>query len=149
MNDDGLRNGNELAPADGENHEAPSLRPLPRALVCEDDPSVRIMLNIILGRESFEVVAVSNGVEAIARLDEPFDVIILDLMMPTKNGFDVLEHLQRNNPMLLDRVVVLTAHAEIKRQPLRVPVASAVVKPFELRDFVEIVRRVADSNSKA
>ena len=114
-----------------------------RVLVCEDDLSIRTMVSAVLSYGKFEVVSVSDGVETIARLVDPFDVIILDLMMPSKSGYDVLEHLQQTNPALLERIIVVTAHAAVRRQPLDVPVAAVFIKPFDIVEFMAAVRRVA------
>jgi CheY-like chemotaxis protein len=120
---------------------APQLRR--RVLVCEDDPSIRTMLNAVLSRRQFEVVSASDGVETIAKLVDPFDVIVLDLMMPTKSGYDVLHDLQKANPALLKRTVVVTAHAAVTRQPLQVPVAALFIKPFDIVEFMAVVTRIA------
>lgn len=120
---------------------SPELRP--RVLVCEDDPSIRTMMTALLGRRQFEVVSACDGAETIARVVEPFHVIILDLMMPAKSGYDVLDHLQKTNPALLERTIVVTAHAAVTRQPLQVPVAAVFVKPFDIIDFMDAVARIA------
>lgn len=114
-----------------------------RVLVCEDDPSIRTMVSAVLGRGDFDVITVSDGEETIARLDEPFDVMILDLMMPNKSGYDVLRHIQQTNAKLLERVILVTAHAAIRRQPLEVPVAAVLIKPFDIGEFMTAVRRTA------
>ena len=114
-----------------------------RVLVCEDDQAIRTMVSAVLSHGQFEVVSVSDGVETIARLADPFDVIVLDLMMPSKSGYDVLHHLQQTNPTLLERIIVVTAHAAVRRQPLDVPVAALLIKPFDLVEFMAVVRRVA------
>lgn len=114
-----------------------------RVLVCEDDPSIRTMVSALLRRGHFDVVTVSDGVETMAILDDPFDVIVLDLMMPNKSGYDVLNHIQQTNPVLLDRVIVVTAHAAVRRQPLKVPVAVLMIKPFDIVDFMAAVTRIA------
>ena len=86
---------------DSENTAIPSLSSPAvrrRVLVCEDDPAIRTMVSAILSRSHCEVVTASNGIEAIAILEDPFDVIILDLMMPSSSGYDVLDHLQKPIP---------------------------------------------------
>jgi len=107
------------------------------------------MLGAILSRTQFEVVSACDGAETIARLDEPFDVIVLDLMMPAKSGYDVLDHLQKTNPTLLRRTIVVTANAAVTRQPLQVPVAAVFVKPFDIVDFTTAVTLVADNSRPA
>src|ERR1051325_8348273 len=97
-----------MTTAEGIHSEPTATSSVPRrVLVCEDDPSIRAMLVAMLSRTQFEVVSACDGAEAITRLDDPFDVIVLDLMMPTKSGYDVLDHLQRGNPTLLRRTLVL------------------------------------------
>ena len=118
-----------------------------RVLVCEDDPSILAMVRAVLSRGQFEVVSAVDGVETMARLDEPFDVIVLDLMMPSKSGFDVLNVLAETNPALLKRVLVVTAHTGVRRRPLRVPVAGLLIKPFDIVEFLEAVTRVAGDSS--
>ncbi|HVE72006.1 MAG TPA: response regulator [Thermoanaerobaculia bacterium] len=113
-----------------------------RALVCDDDRSIRTMLHALLRHSHFDVETVDGGGEAIARLAEPFDLVVLDLMMPNTSGYDVLDHIQRTNPQLLQRVIVATAHAAIVRQPLTTPVAAVLVKPFDLHEFMQAVHDV-------
>ena len=133
-----------MTTAEGIHSETTGMSSLPRrVLVCEDDPSIRAMLCTILSRTQFEVVSVCDGAETIARLDDAFDVIVLDLMMPSKSGYDVLDHLQKTNPTLLKRTVVVTANAAVTRQPLQVPVAAVFVKPFDIVDFTTAVMHVA------
>jgi CheY-like chemotaxis protein len=138
--------------AEGIHSEPTSIGPglRRRVLVCEDDPSIRMMLSALFRRRHFDVVSACDGAETIARLADPFDVIILDLMMPAKSGYDVLDHLQQTNPALLMRTIVVTAHAAVTRQPLQVPVAAVFVKPFDIVEFMTAVTRVAgDSRSPA
>lgn len=136
---------------DGIHSDPTGISPLlgRRVLVCEDDPSIRKMLSTILSRRQLEVVSVSDGVETIARLVDPFDGIILDLMMPTKSGYDVLDHLQKTNPRLLQRTIVVTAHAAVTRQPLQIPVAALFVKPFDIVEFMAAVTRIAGDSLSA
>lgn len=127
-------------------HEEPNDLSAPvrrRVLVSEDDPSIRTMLNAVLSRRHLEVVSAADGVETIARLDDPFDVIILDLMMPAMSGYDVLDHLQKTNPALLKRTIVVTANAAVARQPGQIPAAALFVKPFDIVEFMAAVTRIA------
>jgi two-component system response regulator VicR len=139
-----------MTTAEGIHSEPTGMSSLPRrVLICEDDPAIRAMLGAILSRTQFEVVSACDGAETLTRLDDPFDVIVLDLMMPTKSGYDVLDHLQTTNPTLLRRTIVVTANAAVTRQPLQVPVAAVFVKPFDIVDFTTAVRRVAGDSPSA
>lgn len=81
---------------------------MPRpVLIVEDDPPLRSLLETLLHRAGAgEVLTCADGEEAIALLaHESFEVILLDLVMPRKDGFAVLEYLRANRPAQL-RVVL-------------------------------------------
>lgn len=63
--------------------------------------------------ESIECVTASDGRAALARLeDEDFSAMLLDLLLPNMNGFEVLRHLRSSNAGFLERVIVITAASE-------------------------------------
>src|ERR1700720_2925536 len=79
-----------------------------KVLVVDDDFSVRDSLAMALRSEDFQVVTASNGHEALERYFEGYvDVVLLDLNMPVKNGWDTFERLTALNPYL--PVIVITA----------------------------------------
>ena len=70
----------------------------PRVLVVEDTPDIREVLVELLAAEGYEVHTAADGQEALDRLREkPFDLMLLDLMMPRVDGITVLETLTREN----------------------------------------------------
>jgi len=70
-----------------------------RILVVDDDEQIRIMLEIVLSRDSHEVVTAENGAVASARQSErPADVVIMDIIMPEKEGFETIIEFRRNYP---------------------------------------------------
>jgi CheY-like chemotaxis protein len=87
----------------------PPARPL-AALVVDDEPASRKLLNDLLATEGVEVRQASGGVEALARLDEAVpDLLILDLLMPETDGFAVVEAVRsqpRFDPL---QIVIVTA----------------------------------------
>lgn len=91
--------------------------PLPesalRLLLVEDDALVRRALEVMLSRAGHVVVAAANGAEAIARFeeaDEPFDVVLTDVLMPGMTGPEVVRHLRAEDPSV--RVVYMSGHVE-------------------------------------
>jgi len=82
----------------------------PRALIVDDDPNVRRTLTTLLTRRGFEVVSATDGDEALERLDEacdrPFDVALLEVMVPRGDAAAVTERLRAANPEAA--VVLLT-----------------------------------------
>ncbi|MCK9578125.1 response regulator [bacterium] len=82
-----------------------------KILVAEDEKPLSKALEIKLGKEGFDVTVAQNGEEAISLLSkEDFDVLILDLIMPKKDGFSVLEFLKEKNKKV--RIVVLSNLAQ-------------------------------------
>ena len=70
-----------------------------RILVVDDDEQIRIMLDIALSRDSHEVVTAQNGAVASVRQSErPADVVIMDIIMPEKEGFETIIEFRRDYP---------------------------------------------------
>lgn len=83
-------------------------------LVVEDDHATQTLLHAIMHREfAVDCAAAFDGIEALRLLEtHSFDVVILDLLLPAMNGFELLRHLKANHPALLQTIVVITAAAE-------------------------------------
>ncbi len=79
-----------------------------RVLLVEDEPSIVKTVGKRLEVAGFEVIVATNGVEAIAKAREEHpDLIILDLMLPTIDGFEVCERLKKNHPSMDIPIVVV------------------------------------------
>ena len=115
----------------------------PRALIIDDDEPIRVMLSAILRQQGFVVDTARDGDDAIKCLhnETGYRVILLDLMMPRVNGYDVLRHIAANWPDLLKRTIVATAvpEKEIRRE-LTQPVFRVHLKPFELPKLIADLR---------
>jgi two-component system, NtrC family, response regulator AtoC len=82
-----------------------------RILIAEDDPSMQQLLRRILSEEGYEVVAVDDGMAAMARLEQPFDLLLTDMRMPGADGIQLLQFSRRRWPHT--PVIVLTAFGTI------------------------------------
>ncbi|MGH2752678.1 MAG: response regulator transcription factor [Actinomycetota bacterium] len=81
-----------------------------RILIADDDAEIRQMLVIALVEQGHEVAAVGEGLKVVAALGEVTpDLILLDVMMPNQDGYEVLEKLNDSGLRDLTRVLVLTA----------------------------------------
>ncbi|HZQ25392.1 MAG TPA: response regulator transcription factor [Terriglobales bacterium] len=111
-----------------------------RILLVEDEEGLRMTLSDRLQREGYVVNCAHDGIEAVDMAQRlPFDLIILDLMLPRRNGFDVcreIRHSGKNIPILM-----LTARSETvdKIVGLKLGADDYVTKPFEM---AEVVARV-------
>jgi CheY-like chemotaxis protein len=113
-----------------------------RVLVADDDRSIRKLVCTIVRRERLTVDCVADGDEAIEKLQEhEYSVILLDLMMPRVDGFEVIAwlkaHPQRVKPVLL----VISAYADQKFKDVDPEMVAGVLrKPFEVGELGSIVR---------
>lgn len=84
-----------------------------RVLVCDDDPSVRSLLEVTLGFDH-DVVMVTNGQEALDHLagDRSVEVLLLDVMMPVMDGLTALRHLRADPATAELPVIMLSAKAQ-------------------------------------
>jgi DNA-binding response OmpR family regulator len=115
----------------------------PRVLLLDDDPSMQRLVSTILKREGYKVEVFLTGHDAIAAIDtEPFNVMLLDLMMPNEGGITVVRHLEKKNPAKLKHVIVLTASPKSVIDTIKDSVAGVVQKPFETAELIGAVRRV-------
>lgn len=120
-----------------------------RVLIAEDEPHIVESLSFLLEQAGCQVSAVFDGDEAVARLrTQPRpDVVILDVMIPKRNGFEVLKWL-KNDPGLKDiPVMVLTAKGQDqdRRTAEGLGVDAFVTKPFSNREIVSRVQRLIEA----
>ncbi|HEX9717771.1 MAG TPA: response regulator [Actinomycetota bacterium] len=117
----------------------------PRILIVDDDPVILRLLQINLRLEGYEVDSASRGDEALRSASEAVpDVVVLDIMMPGVDGFDVLRQLKEDPASRDVPVILLSARAqdEDRRRGYALGVEEYVTKPFDPAHLVEIVRRV-------
>lgn len=119
-----------------------------RILVVDDEPQIRSMLREWLTRVGFEVSEASDGKEAIETLrKELFDVVIADILMPEKDGLEVIMYLQRERP-LTKCVAISAASNRVFLQSAQLLGATRVVeKPFTPADIEAAVRDALASSS--
>lgn len=112
-------------------------------IVVDDDKEVREIVTFALNCNGFEVAAASNGQQLHNLLASQVpDLIILDVMMPGQNGYQLF-HFLRNNPDTQQiPIIIMTAHAEniYERISADLGAAKHVIKPFHPLDLVEKVR---------
>lgn len=114
-------------------------------LIAEDEPNIVESLTFLLRREGYVVASVGDGDAALASLRaQPHDLMILDLMLPRLNGFEVLKAVRADPALVSLRVLILTAkgQAEDRRLAEGIGVDAFMTKPFANRDIVDEVRRL-------
>ncbi len=117
-----------------------------RISIVEDEPNIVESLSFVFSREGWQVAAALDGATAIERLlSEPPDVLVLDVMLPPLNGFEVLKRLRSEASLKHLPVLVLTAKGQEKDRhtAMRLGADAFVTKPFSNRDIVQQVRELA------
>jgi len=124
-----------------------------RVLVVEDEPSIALGLEDDLTLEGYDVVVAHDGNAGTKEgLDQNFDVILLDIMLPGRNGFDVCRELRRRG--ITTPIIMLTAraHEAEKVMALELGADDYVTKPFspaELRARIKAVLRRSTTEEKS
>jgi two-component system response regulator RegX3 len=112
-----------------------------RILIADDEPSVRDSVSYALQREGYEVTSAIDGRDAEGKLagDLPFDLLILDIMMPGRSGLDLCREVRTRSAV---PIIILTAKdAEVdKVVGLEVGADDYVTKPFSVRELLGRVR---------
>jgi len=115
-----------------------------RALVVEDDPAIRKLVEKLLTRRGIAIDTAADGRHAIERLAaNTYSVIVLDLMMPGVNGFEIIDYVKRNG---LDvPVAVVSAVSQQALTKLDLDIVKLVIsKPFDVDEFTKAVVALVD-----
>ena len=113
-----------------------------RVLVVDDDPLVRNLLSAVLHDANFDLDEAVDGAEALAiAASRPPDVVVLDVMMPGLDGFDVCRTLRADPDFATTRIVILTAKSTpgARDEALRAGADAFFTKPFSPLDLIETV----------
>ncbi|MDA0191592.1 MAG: response regulator [Proteobacteria bacterium] len=114
-----------------------------KILIADDEQNIVISLEFLLSREGFQTVVAQDGEEALARARaERPDLVLLDVMMPKMNGFDVCQALRADPDLAGLRILMLTAkgrETEVSKG-LGLGADAYMTKPFSTRELVEKVR---------
>ena len=116
-----------------------------RVLVVDDEPNIVMSLEFLMRRAGFEVGVARNGREALEALEgAPPDLLLLDVMMPEFDGYEVCERVRARPDWSGTKIVMLTARGrEVERERgLSLGADAYVTKPFSTRDLVEQVKRM-------
>jgi DNA-binding response OmpR family regulator len=116
-----------------------------RVLICEDDPSVARLLALTFGLEGHETEVITHGDHCVARLDgAPVDLAVLDVMLPGRDGLEILRDLRSRTSWEGCRAILLTALDE-DEDVWRGWASGAdyyLTKPFDLDDLREVSARL-------
>ena len=124
-----------------------------RILVVDDEQDIRQLVALIAEASGYEVVQANNGMEGLQALERhEFDLLILDIMMPEMDGWEVCRHVKSRQRTKDIPVLILT----VRSQPLDKVIGLEVVhaddyltKPFERRELLDAIERLIGARSAA
>jgi DNA-binding response OmpR family regulator len=123
-----------------------------RLLVVEDDPAVLDLLRKALTMEGFSVAAVSEGSQAVEALRTgAYDAVVLDVMLPGKDGIEIMREIRASADLADTPVVMLTARADDESTwaGWRAGCDSYVPKPFDPNELAALLHRLISAREGA
>ena len=116
-----------------------------KILVVDDEPNIVLSLEFLMKQAGFQVRTAADGEAALAAIaaDLP-DLVLLDVMMPRKNGYEVCQAIRANPDWKAVRIIMLTAKGrEVEREKgLALGADDYITKPFSTQEVVERVREL-------
>jgi CheY-like chemotaxis protein len=121
-----------------------------RILCIEDEPEMIDLIRLILGRRGYDVQGAAGGVEGLRLVREirP-DLVLLDLMMPIMDGWEVYQQMKADESTRDIPVIVVTAKAQNIDKVLALHIAKVedyIAKPFSPQELLESVEKVLGQN---
>src|SRR5438874_35091 len=110
-------------------------------LIIDDEAEIRESLQTLLEFEGYEVEAAANGTQGLAKLgDRPFDLVLLDLALPDRNGLDLLPEIRAIDPQI--SVIMITAYGTVEDavRAMQAGAANFVQKPWDNEKLLADVR---------
>jgi two-component system response regulator VicR len=117
-----------------------------RVVCIEDEPEMIDLVRLILSRKGFEVIGANGGIEGleVVREEKP-DLILLDLMMPDMDGWEVYQQIKADANLRSIPVVVVTAKAQSIDKVLGLHIAKVddyITKPFGPQELLDSVEQI-------
>lgn len=116
-----------------------------KILVADDEPNIVISLEYLLKREGYTVVIARDGQEAIDAIARELpDLVLLDVMMPKKTGFEVCQEVRASETLQATKILMLTAKGRDTdvTKGLGLGADAYMTKPFSTRDLVQKVAQM-------
>ncbi|MBK7236518.1 MAG: response regulator [Sterolibacteriaceae bacterium] len=114
-----------------------------KVLIVDDEPNIVISLEFLMKREGFEVSIARDGEEALRKVEESVpDLILLDVMMPKKSGFEVCQQLRGNPAYAGLKIIMLTAKGRDTEvtKGLDLGADAYMTKPFSTKELAAQVK---------
>ena len=106
-------------------------------LLVEDEENLALGLEYNLTEEGYKVILARDGREALKQFDEnEFDLVVLDIMLPYYNGFEIAEHIRKKHPQMPILMLTARTQAEDRVKGLEIGADDYLTKPFHLKELL-------------
>jgi len=116
-----------------------------KILIVDDEPNIVISVEFLMKREGYAVAVAADGDEALEKIraDRP-DLVLLDVMMPKKNGFEVCQEVRADPALAGTRILMLTARGRDTEvaKGMALGADDYMTKPFSTKELVDKVREL-------
>jgi DNA-binding response OmpR family regulator len=120
-----------------------------KILIVDDEQNIVTSLEFLMKREGFQVAVANDGETALRMLAELLpDLVLLDVMMPKKSGFEVCQAIRANPGWKATKVIMLTAKGRETEMAkgLALGADAYMTKPFSTRDLIARVRKLLEED---
>jgi DNA-binding response OmpR family regulator len=125
------------------------MRMAKKILIVDDEQNIVTSLEFLMKREGFQVAVANDGESALRKLAELLpDLVLLDVMMPKKSGFEVCQAIRANPGWKATKVIMLTAKGRETEMAkgLALGADAYMTKPFSTRDLIARVRKLLEED---
>ncbi|WP_187260997.1 response regulator transcription factor [Pontibacter beigongshangensis] len=123
-----------------------------KVLIVDDEPGILMPLEFLMRKSGYQVYIARNGTEAKESIDQELpQVVVLDLMMPDVDGYEVCRYLRRKTGMGQAKVIVISAKTKEEdiRKAYEAGADAYMPKPFSTRVLVEKVKQLVDHEAES
>lgn len=116
-----------------------------KILIVDDEPNILMSLDFLMRKEGYEVFIARDGAEALEILSREIpDIIVLDIMMPNVDGYEVCEYVKSNRATSQTKVIFLTAKSKKEdiEKGYEMGADLYLTKPFSTRNLVKEVKQL-------
>lgn len=113
-----------------------------KILLVEDEDNIALALEVIVGRHGYGMRRVATGTEAIDALaDDRPDLVVLDVMLPERSGFEVCQHIRNTDELRDIKVLMMSAAGSktIRRKGMELGADAFFTKPFDTRELTDAI----------
>lgn len=118
-----------------------------KVLIADDEPNMIWALKKALVKEGYEIISADNGEEAVKKLIDDPDLVIMDLKMPKMNGLEALKKIKEINPKI--PVIMITAHGttDTAVEAMKIGALDYISKPFDIDELRVVIKKALEYKS--